>query len=119
MKHFPHKNFTKAKRRRCQECNSCLFECEWLLKNLGTQNLILRWNIVDYLMPSILQYRLQYSSIMKNMAKVANKVTTIHSMTHGEAHTNEEHIICSQDTNLILRWHIQVSEQLYLMNWKS
>ena len=36
---------------------------------------------------------LQYSSIMKNMAKVANKVTTIHSMTQG-SHTNEEHIIC-------------------------
>lgn len=28
---------------------------------------------------------LQYSSVMKNMAKVANKITTIHSMTHGEA----------------------------------
>ena len=51
------------------------------------------------------------------MAKVANKVTTIHSMTHGECPTrNEEHIICSQDTNLVLRYHIQVSEQLYLTN---
>ena len=34
---------------------------------------------------------LQYSSIMKNMAKVANKVTTIHSMTHGDAHERGTH----------------------------
>ena len=44
-----------------------------------------------HLMLLILQYGLQYSSIMKNMAKVANKVTTIHSMTHGETHERGTH----------------------------
>ena len=67
-----------------------MFICqvEWLLKNLGTPKpyspLEYRgpFDAIDTSVPG-----LQYSSIMKNMAKVANKITTIHSMTHGESRT--------------------------------
>ena len=91
----------RKQRRCCKKCNSRLFTSECLLKNLKPKPYSpLEYR--DHLMLLILQYLITIFKYNEEYGKVANKVTTIHSMTHGE-HTNEEHIICSQDTNLVLR----------------